>query len=358
VGWWLWLLRRRLFTGADPVRSRLLGALAALALGTALVVAPWLVRQQLTFGHAFSQEASHNALAFSLDEFADYGTSPTLATWLHHGLGAILALRVATLWDELHHVTDYLFYPTALPAFAGLLVLAWRNHTALLGLLSVLVLLLGFAALFPAVAITGGYYHSVASVAPFLAWGYLAAVYVVARWARGRLPLRLSLAPAIAAIPALLQVALLALAFPVVGAGAGHEQRVFADLSRWLRAHDAHVVMATQSSTLYYASGIPSIQLPSAQGPVVAYACARHYGAQYLVITGPAGEYPQVLQAQPDPRFALVAETADYQIYRIVAGAAPSAAARTVAPGVGAEPRPGRQPGAPAPPRGARPGVL
>jgi hypothetical protein len=327
-GWWLWRLWRawgvRARSTATPAGAgargasvELIGAAGALAIGTLVVMVPWLVRQQVTFGHVVSREGTLSALAFSLEEISNYGAAPTLAGYLQHGLGALLALRAAALWDELRHVADFAFYPTVLPALAGLTALARRETLARLGLVSALVLGLGFAVVFPVVSLNGGFYHSVASVAPFLAWGYLAGIYAVAIWARRRLPLRVGLAPALLAIPLLLQLAVLALTFPAVGAQAAHDRSVFGAVSGWLRAHQARVVMADQSSTLYFASGIPTIQLPGAQGPGVVYACAERYGAEYLVVTGPYGQYPAVLDAHPSPHFVLVARGGDYRIYAI-----------------------------------------
>lgn len=315
--WWMWRMLKSPQEADAASRRALVGAAAALAAGAAVVMAPWLIRQQMVFGHMFSPEATHNALAFSIEDFSEYGAPPTLATMLSHGIGALVGLRVDALWNDWHHVTDYLLYPSALPAVVGLALMARRQSTARLGLIAFSVLLLGFALAFPAVTLFGGYYHSVASVAPFLAWGYLACIYVVAAWARGRVPLRISLAPPLAAIPLLLQIALLAFAVPAIGAGASHDRAMFASVSTWLRAHHAAVVMTNQSSSLYYASGIPAIELPAAQSPEVAYTCAQHYGATYLVLFGSAGSYPGALRDGQRARFVLVDQTPEYEVYHI-----------------------------------------
>jgi hypothetical protein len=317
AGWWAWRFWRQPAPDRPGERRRLARAAGGLLLGAGLVIAPWLVRQEMVFGSMFSPEAAHNALAFSIEEFYDYGAPLSLTTLLHHGVAANLALRATALWHELRDVNDFLFYPTALPAYAGLALLAWRLPIARFAAVNLLMLLLGFAIVFPVVTLHGGYYHSVASVAPFLAWGYMAAVYVTARWARRRLRLRLSLAPALATIPVVLQAAVLALAAPVVGAGARHDAEVFAAISRWLHVHHVQVVMTTEAATVNFASGIPAIELPAAQSPAVAYACARRYGAQYLVISEAAGAYPDVLRNHSDPHFVLVARTADYEVYQI-----------------------------------------
>jgi hypothetical protein len=312
--WWLSRL-----SGARDARTRgdALRAGAAAGLTALVVVAPWLVRQQIAFGHMLSPEAAHNALAWSIEDFTDYGQGPTLATMLSHGPSALLALRWEALWNDWHHVTDYLFYPTALPALAGLVLLARRVDVARVGLLSAATLLFGFALIFPAVTLFGAYYHSVASVAPFYAWGALALAYAVGQWLHGHLPLRVGMAPALAAIPILLQAALLALAAPVIWAGAAQSQREFASIGSWLRSHGARVVMTNQSSTVNYATGIPAIELPAAQSPNIAYAAARRYGATYLVVAGTAGDYPSVLQQRPNPHFALAMWRPDYAIYQI-----------------------------------------
>jgi hypothetical protein len=317
AGWWVWRFWRQPAPDLPGERRRLAGAAGALLLGAGLLTAPWLVRQQVVFGHMFSPEATHNALAFSIEEFYDYGTSISLATLLHHGVAANLALRAMALWHELHDVNDFLLYPTALPAYAGLALLAWRLPIVRFAAINLLALLLGFAVVFPAVTLHGGYYHSVASVAPFLAWGYMAAVYAAARWARRRLSLRISLAPAFAAIPVLLQAAVLGLAAPVIGTQAQRDAETFSAISRWLHVHHVQVVMTTESATVNFASGIPAIELPAAQSPAVAYACARRYGARYLVISEAAGAYPDILHDHADPHFVLVVRTPDYEVYEI-----------------------------------------
>lgn len=317
--WWLWRFFRRGETDALAQRRWLAGAACALGVGALAVVTPWLIRQQLVFGHVFSPEARNNALVFTLAEFADYGAAPTLAGYLSHGTWALLGLRGQALWDAIHHVMDLLLYPTALPAVAGLWLLARRQATALCGLVNVTWLILGFVAVFPAVSLFGGYYQSVASIAPFLAWGYLAGIYALARWLRHRLPLHVPLAPALFAIPLLLQGVLVALTFPLVATTAAHSRDAVDGASRWLRAHQARVVMASEAASLQFGSGIPTIQLPAAQAPDIAYACARRYGAQYLVITDEFGRYPRILREQPNAHFVLVARTASYEVYQIVA---------------------------------------
>jgi hypothetical protein len=316
--WWLWLLIQRGERTVPSQRRRLVGAGAALVVGALVVVTPWLIRQQLVFGYVLSPEAHNNALAFTLEEFANYGAAPTLAAYARHGAGALLGLRGAALWDAIHHVLDFLLYPTALPAVAGLWLLARCQATARCGLIHAAWLMFGFVAIFPAVALYGGFYQSVASVAPFLAWGYLAAVYAVAGWLRRQLSLRAALAPALAAIPLLVQVGLVGLTFPLVATTASQSRDAVDGASRWLRSHHARVVMASEAASFHFGSGLPTVQLPGAQGPDVVYACARRYGAQYLVITDVFGRYPQILREQPSPHFVLVARTPSYEVYQIV----------------------------------------
>lgn len=315
---WLWLLSQRGNRTARSHRRRLVGAAAAVVVGALLVLTPWLIRQQLVFGQIFSPEARQNALVFTLEEFANYRAAATLADYARHGVGALLGLRGAALWDAIHHVLDFLLYPTALPAVAGLWLLARRQATARCGLVQLVWLMFGFVAIFPAVSLYGGFYQSVASVAPFLAWGYLAAIYVTAGWLRRHLPLRASLAPALAAIPLLVQVALMVLTFPLVMTTATESRDAVDGASRWLRGHHARVVMASEAASFHFGSGLPTIQLPGAQSPDVAYACARRYGAQYLVITDVFGRYPRILHDQPSSHFILVARAPGYEVYQIV----------------------------------------
>jgi hypothetical protein len=78
--------------------------------------------------------------------------------------------------------------------------------------------------------------------------------------------------------------------------------------------------MTDATHQLNYASGHPTIALPGNELPDSAWQAAERYGARYLIVMHEFGLYPEVLTAQPDPRFRLVAEIEGSQIYEIGGG--------------------------------------
>ncbi len=97
------------------------------------------------------------------------------------------------------------------------------------------------------------------------------------------------------------------------------EKEQFEAAAGWLgqNAPSGAVVMTDATYSLNYASGHPCIALPGSETPDSAWQAAQRYGARYLIVTQGFGLYPEILTAQPDPRFRLVAETHGSQIYEI-----------------------------------------
>jgi hypothetical protein len=75
--------------------------------------------------------------------------------------------------------------------------------------------------------------------------------------------------------------------------------------------------MTTQTYTLNYVSGHPTIALPGNEPLDAVWQAAQRYGARYLIITQVFGQYPQSLQDSGDPRFPLLAEIDNTLIYGI-----------------------------------------
>ena len=75
--------------------------------------------------------------------------------------------------------------------------------------------------------------------------------------------------------------------------------------------------MTTQPYTLNYVSEHPAIVLPGNELPDAAWQAAQRYNARLLIVTQPFGLYPEILEAQPDPRFQLLAEVEGNKIFAI-----------------------------------------
>ena len=75
--------------------------------------------------------------------------------------------------------------------------------------------------------------------------------------------------------------------------------------------------MTTQPYTLNYVSGHPAIVLPGNEPPDAAWQAAQRYDARFLIVTQQFGLYPEILEAQPDPRFQLLADVEGSKIFGI-----------------------------------------
>jgi len=150
----------------------------------------------------------------------------------------------------------------------------------------------------------------------------IAAMYAVQRGAQG-LGGRFRLAgPILVAVTAgivVLAGVQVARSIPTVAQRHLAEKGQFEALAAWLEQNTAptDVLMTTQTYTLNYVSGHPTIALPGNEPLDAAWEAARRYGARYLVITQVFGQYPELLQDTHDPRFPLLAEMEGTLIYGI-----------------------------------------
>jgi hypothetical protein len=320
IAWQYWPRERKV----DREQPRALGPsvfnVLDLAVSFALVVTPWLVRNYLAFGTPLPSSVLSQAwLTDYLDTF-NYWSHPTSQTWLAQGWQVLLDQRVQAL---LHNGRVFLLttFPWGLLALPGLWLLR-REWSFFPSLVYGLFLFFGVAIIFPVSSMTGTFYHSLGAVMPFLA---LAAVYAVYRASQPFRRFR-KLADAFAAIAVIallvLTVAQWVQALPTVAERHQAEKRQFQAAAAWLAQNAApgDVVMTTQTYTLNYTTGHPTIVLPGNEPPDAAWEAAQRYGGRYLVITQPFGLYPQILLDQPDPRFLLRADTEGIQIYEIGGG--------------------------------------
>jgi hypothetical protein len=291
-----------------------------LAVAFVLVIALWLARNYLAFGTPLpSSVLEHGWLSNRWDLF-NYLSPPTWQTWLAQDWQTLLDLRGQAL---LHNGQVLLGSTLAwgLLALPGLWLLR-REWSFFPALVYGLVLFFGLALVFPVSSMAGAFDHSLGVVMPFLA---LAALYAIERAVKPFSQHRKLAVTLVAGMTiALLTTAgfLLERDLPATGDASQAQQAQFQAAADWLTQHAAAgtVIMTSETYILNYASGHPTIALPGNEPPEAAWKAAQRYGARYLVITEPCGQYPQILQEQPDPRFRLVAEIKDTQIYEIGGG--------------------------------------
>ncbi len=283
-----------------------------------LVVAPWLVRNYLAFGTPLPGSVlSQMWLTDYVDTF-NFATHPTWQTWLAQGWQALLAQRGQALSRE-GGVFLLATFPWGLLALPGgwLLRREWPFFPALVyGAL----LFFGLALVFPVSARAGTFYHSLGAVMPFLA---LAAVYALQRGLQRlwKQPQKAGFALTVVLI-GLLTLSGVQVFQSLTAVRARHqaEQAQFEAAAAWLARHAApgDVVMTTQPYTLNYVSGCPAIVLPGNEPPDAAFQAAQRYNARWLVITQTFGRYPQQLREQPDPRFRLLEDNEQFQVYAVL----------------------------------------
>lgn len=294
--------------------------LVDLGVAFALIATPWLVRNYLAFGTPLPSSILSQAWLTDYVDTFNYLTHPTASTWLAQPWSVLLDQRIQALARNLE-VLAFGTFPWGVLALPGMWLLR-RESSVVPSLVYGMLVFFGVALVFPVSAIFGTFYHSFGAVVPFLA---LAAMHAVQRGAqllkrRGRL----AEVTAVSVTVALLVLSGWQIIQSLSAVSERHlaEKEQFEAVADWLAEHadPRDVVMTTQPYTLNYASGHPAIVLPGNEPPDAAWEAAERYGARYLVITQQFGLYPQILRAQPDPRFQLAAETEGSEIYRIGGG--------------------------------------
>jgi hypothetical protein len=310
--------------GSDEAWRRTLGPslrdVLDMMVGFALLVVPWLGRNVLAFGTPLPSSVLSQAWLTDYADTFNYLAHPTWQTLLEQGWPVILAQRGEAL---LHNAGIFLLntFPWGLLAIPGLWFLRreWAFFPATIyGLLLFLVT----AIVFPVSTVSGTFYHSLGAVVPFLA---LAAAYAVQRWIERWSKSRKMTAFIFAAVMAGITVLAAAQVFfslQTVEARHQDEMAQFEKAADWLSRYAApgDVVMTTQTYTLHYASGHPTIALPANEPPDATWKAAQRYKARFLVITQIFGQYPQILRDQPDPRFRLVEGSETVELYEILGG--------------------------------------
>ena len=283
----------------------------------ALVVTPWLVRNYLAFGTPLPGSILNQAWLRDYVDAFNYLSHPTLHTWLAQPWSVILDQRVQALANNAGVLLLGTF-PWGVLALPGMGLLR-RESSFFPSVVYGVLLFFVVALIFPVSAMFGTFYHSFGAVVPFLA---LAAMYAVERGSRllrrrGRLARFAFISVGIALL--VLSGWQVLQSLSAVGERHSAEKVQFEAVVAWLaqNAESGDVVMTTQPYTLNYVSGHPAIVLPGNEQPDAAWQAAQRYNARFLIVTQPFGLYPEILEAQPDPRFQLLAEIEGNKIFAI-----------------------------------------
>ena len=300
LGWALLAASAAGAARAQRARLVLVPAVVALA-----VVAPWLVRQAITFGSPLPGQAITNAWAISGFEIFAWKAPATLAGYVAVGPAAWLGDRVGGL---LHNLLNVLMIPGLPTAAIGLIGIPWVVTSRSLRLL-VISTVATFAIttlVFPVQTTWGTYLHSAAPAHVLLIvaglTGLDAGIAAVGRrrgWTR---PVAW-LGPLFAGFAALL---FMFAGIPAYAAQAGDIEARYAALTARFAALgdplDAAVpVISNHPMWVSEANQVRALALPDE--PVAsALDLARTFGARYVVLDGAHGTWPARLAADPDAR--------------------------------------------------------
>jgi hypothetical protein len=291
-----------------------------LCVAFALIAAPWLVRNHLAFGTPLPSSILSQAWLTDYVDTFNYLARPTPDTWLAQPWSALLDQRLQALAHNGKALLAGTF-PWGVFALLGLWLLR-RNSLVFSAFVYGMFMFLGLALVFPISTMHGTFYHSFGTVLPFLALTAMYAVWQVARLLRRRGKLPEFLATSITIAFLVLCGWQVMQTLSAVAERHKAEKEQFEAAADWLaqNANSGDVIMTTQPYSLNYASGHPCIVLPGNDPPDSARQAAERYGARYLIVTEQFGLYPDILAAQPDPRFRLLAEIQGSQIYQIGGG--------------------------------------
>lgn len=263
-----------------------------------VVVAPWLVRQALTFERPTFGQALENAWLLRTQEVFAWAERPALARYLAAGPAHLLALRVDGF---AHNLLDVLIVPSFPAGLLGLLSLGAQPRLARLAALRPLLVssaLIFFVTtlVFPVSSLWGTFLHAAGPVLAVLAIATLLGLdALVARLRRARRWRRENawLAPFAAvtlAVPvALLEVALLR---GQADATAQRQAAIASVAPSWGVAPGQATVIGNHPVWLSEGLGVHALALPD-EPPTAILDLAGAFGATVVIVEGSAGErYP------------------------------------------------------------------
>ena len=300
------------------------------------VMAPWLVRNWLTFGSPLPGQAITNAWAMTGNEIFAWRDPATASEYLALGPVAWLEHRVGGF---VHNLLNVLLLPGAPLAVAGLIVLPWASRFRALRPLLVLALItfLVTTLVFPVQTRWGTFLHASVPAAVLLMVAGLAGLDEGLAWVgrrRGWTHPVAWLAPLFAVFGALLFVVPGVIAY---GGQARGAEAAYADLARRMTAagiplDGAAPVIANHPIWLAEIHRVPALSLPDE--PVASVLdLARTFGARLVVLDGDHGAWPGRLASDPDaaclvpvplpPLVEGAARGAAFRVFRVACPSAP-----------------------------------
>jgi hypothetical protein len=298
-----WALLAASLAGASRAeRARLVLVPACVALA---VVAPWLVREAMTFGSPLPGQAITNAWAITGFEIFAWKEPATLAGYLAAGPAAWLGDRVGGFS---HNLLNVLVLPGIPIAVVGLVGLPWVARSRSLRVL-VVAAVATFAITtlaFPVQTTWGTYLHSAVPAAVLLIVSGLAALDAGLAWVGRRRAWTRPVAwlgPLFAGFAALL---FMSTGIPTYAAQAGGVEESYAALAGRFAAlgvplDPAVPVISNHPIWVAEANRIRALALPDEPVSSV-LEIARTFGARYLVLDGAHGTWPARLTTDPDAR--------------------------------------------------------
>ena len=285
-----------------PVRARLVLVPAVVALA---VVAPWLVRQAITFGSVLPGQAITNAWSITGFEIFAWKEPATLAGYLAVGPAVWLGDRVSGFS---HNLVNVLTLPGMPIAAVGLAGLPWVTRSRSLRMLMVsAVAIFAITTLaFPVQTTWGTYLHAAAPAQVLLIVSGLAALDAGLAWVGRRRAWTRPVAwlgPLFAGASALL---ILGLGIPSYGANAAATEARYAALAGRFAAlgdplEPAVPVIANHPIWVAEANRVRALALPDEPISSV-LEIARTFGARYVILDGEFGGWPARVATDPDAR--------------------------------------------------------
>jgi len=284
-------------------RGSVIRAVAVPGVIAVAVMAPWLVRNWLTFGSPLPGQAITNAWAITGNEIFAWQHPATAAEYLALGPAAWLEHRVDGF---LHNVLDVLLVPGAPIAVVGLVALPWASRFRALRPLLVLALItfLVTTLVFPVQTRWGTFLHASVPAAVLLLVAGLAGLDEELAWVgrrRGWTRPVAWLAPLFAVFGALLFMVPGVIAY---GSQARGTEAAYVDLGRRMAAagvplDGAAPVIANHPIWLAEVHRVPALALPDEPAASV-LDLARAFGARVVVVDGDQGGWPARLATDPD----------------------------------------------------------
>ena len=285
-----------------PVRARLVLVPAAVAV---IVVAPWLIRQAITFGSPLPGQAITNAWAITGLEIFAWKQPATLATYLAAGPAVWIGDRIGGF---LHNLMSVLVLPGMPIAAVGVAGLPWvaRSRTLRLLMVSAVATFAITTLAFPVQTTWGTYLHASVPAVVLIIISGLAALDAALAWVGRRRAWTRPVAwlgPLFAGAGALL---FLGLGIPTYGANAAATEASYASLpARFAvlgQPLDPSVpVISNHPIWVAEIDRVRALALPDEPVSSV-LEIARTFGARYVILDGPAGEWPARLATDPDTR--------------------------------------------------------